>query len=98
MEIDPLPKIRDVLGRLIRNAGYVILINQHSGWAIRGRRDFLDVDHRAIGDPTNAVQPGSALEFNLVGIFRFATQHGVAGKPQTNGAESNGVKTKRNHL
>ena len=98
MEIDPLPKIRDVLGRLIRNAGYVILINQHRGRAIHGGRDFLDVDHRAIGDPPDGVQPCSALKFNLVRIFRLAAKHGVAGKPQTNGAESNGVKTKRNHL
>jgi len=72
MEIDPLAQIGDILRGFVGDAGDVILINQHGGGAVQDGRDFLDINHGAVGDAAGRIQPSAAFVFDLVRILGFA--------------------------
>ena len=60
------------------------MVNQHGGGAVHGRRNFLDINHRAIGDAPDRVQPGAAFEFDIVGgvsTGALLATHALLGTP-----------------
>jgi hypothetical protein len=59
--------------------------------------DFLDINHRAIGDAPHRIQPGAAFEFDVVRIPGFAAQQRIAGQGNAQRAQRKGIETKRNH-
>ena len=97
MQIDPLPEIGDVLRGLVGNAGHIVLVNQHGGGAAGVRRDFLDINDRAVGDTSDRIQPGPAFALEVARGFGFAAQQGITGNGHANRAQRKSVETKRNH-
>ena len=74
MQIDPLPEIGDILRRFVRDSRNVVFENQHGGGVMAIRRNLLNVNHGAVGDPANLIQPSAALALDFFGPLRLATK------------------------
>ncbi len=72
MEIDQLPQVSDVLRSFIRDTRDVVPKDQHRGGLIAVAADFLDIDHRAIRDPSDSVEPSSAFALNFLRSFALS--------------------------
>ncbi len=58
MQIDPVPKVCDVLRAFIRDSSYVVLVDEHDRRVMIIRRSqLLHIDYRTIGDPAGTFQP-----------------------------------------
>src|SRR5438105_4505822 len=97
MQIDPLPQMRDVLRSFVGDSANIVMKDQHSGGVVPIGRDFLHVDHSAVGDAANLVQPVAALTFNFNRSFLFAAKHEISGQHGPESARKKCVETKRKH-
>lgn len=95
MEINPLPKIGHVLRGLVRDAGYIVLVDEHGGGAFGIERNFLNIDDGAVGDAANGVEPVTTVALHVNGALRFTPQERVAGGGKTHRAKGNCVETYR---
>src|SRR6266481_1423518 len=97
VQIHPLPQVGDVLRSLIGDAGDVILIDQHGGGALVLPRQFLDVDHRAVGDAAHRVEPLPPFALEFFRALRLAPQKKIGAERDARAAQNQTVKSKWIH-
>src|SRR5581483_1092223 len=98
VDIYELPQVGDVLGGLVGNAGHVVPVEDELGRAVTVGRDFLNVEHGAIGNAPHHAQPFAALALALlVGLASPAQQVRHGNRSHSRGANTQDVITKRAH-
>src|SRR5690242_6816718 len=77
MKVDELTEVSYLLGSFVGHPGHVVVVDQKSRRTLRRAWHFLNIDHRAVGDSTDTVEPFPAFPLQLVGGLRLATQQEV---------------------
>jgi len=75
MQVDPVAEMSDILRTLVRDAGYIVFVEQESRRVMAGCRiEFLHVDHGSIGDAAHAIEPHATLAFQIFCRFGLTPQ------------------------
>ena len=97
VQVDELTQVSHILRALVRNSGDIVLIDEQLygiwlGW------HFVNIDHGAIGDASEAAQTKTPLLLTLIGRFA-ATAHPIGNADCGNrgAAKTKRVKTKMVH-
>ena len=96
MQVDPLAKVGYVLGRLVRNARDIILIDEHGGGALGVGGQLLHIDDGAIGDAANFGQPNPALTLQFGWTLRLAPEERIAHRGQGECCQDERIGAERN--
>ncbi len=82
MKIDELTQVGHVLRGFVGDARDVILVDQQGGRPVIGAGHFLNIDHGAVGDAADAVEPFPPLPLQIVGGLRLARAAGSRRSPE----------------
>src|SRR4051812_43770787 len=97
MQVDELTQLRHILRGFVGNATNIVVKNQQGRGRMAVQGKFLNIDHGAISDAANLVQPVAALMLDLSRAFFPAAKHQISSARSTRSAHNQGVKTKRKH-
>jgi hypothetical protein len=89
-----MPKIGDVLGSLIGDARYVVVVDEHGGGTVAIRLEFLYVNNGTIGYTADFGQHGPALAFQIFRGFALAAQERNRTQRDGNPAQEQRIETK----
>ena len=77
VEIDELAQIGYILRGFVGHSGDVVLVDEESRRTLAGARHLLNIDHGAVGDAADAVEPGAPLPFQVIGGFGLAAEQEI---------------------
>src|SRR6185369_7345537 len=94
VEIDELAQIGHVLRGFVRDSGDVVLINEEGGGPFASAGHFLNVNHGAVSDPANAIEPGPPLPLEVFSGLRLAAEQKVGNGENGASHQNQSIKTK----
>ncbi len=97
VEIDELAQVGHILRGLVGHSGDVVLVDEEGRGALAGARHLLDIDHGAVSDAADAVEPGAPLPLQVIGGLGLAAEQQVGEAKNSYAHQDEKVKAKWNH-
>ena len=97
VEIDELAQVGYVLRGFVGHSGDVVLVDEESRRPLAGAGHLLDIDHGAVGDAADTVEPGSPLALQVIGGLGLAAEKEVGEAKNRNAHQNEKIEAKWNH-
>ena len=86
-----------ILRGFVGHSGDVVLVDQEGRGAFAGAWHLLDIDHGAVGDAADAVEPCAPLPFQVIGGLGLAAEQQVGEAKNGYAHQDEKIKAKWNH-